>query len=246
MKKVLITGSSRWIWKAIAQQAYKEWYHVIVHGRSDSQKLNEIHASLPWSDKLVFDVSNQEAVNQNISTYIEEFGPIYGLVNNAWVRANPMKKIEDLDQKKAAIERETNVMGALYCMQAIIPKMQKSWWWSIVNIASIKWLYPLSTMSSLTFSATKSWLLSVTRSIAKAYATDNIRCNAICPWYVRTDQVNDRAPSTIERIKTWTLLWRMGEVDEISPLVTFLLWDQSSYLTWEDICIDGGYMIQWK
>src|SRR3990167_1488469 len=149
-KTILITGSSRGIGKATAELAHKQGYRVIVHGKTDSEELQKTHESLEGSQKLVFDVTDNRAVEMAL----KDLG-IDVLVNNAGIAINRMGDISDLDEAKAIEEYRTNVLGTLFCCQSVIPGMVAKKAGAIVNIASIKGHPNLATISTGTFAATK-------------------------------------------------------------------------------------------
>jgi len=245
-KTILITGSSRGIGRAIAKSASEKGYKVVVHGKSDSKELDSIHSEIEGSYKIAFDVSDQKSVLDGLSKIEKEFHPIDVLVNNAGIRANPMKTIEDLNVESARLEWDTNVLGTLYCIQGVIPNMLKNGFGSIVSISSIKGQYNLATTSSLTFSATKSAIISITKSLAKTYSEQGITINSVSPGYVETDQVADWNPDTLVRIKEGTLAGRMAKPEEIAGIVLFLASDEATYITGTDYLIDGGYSLKGK
>jgi len=118
---------------------------------------------------------------------------------------------------------------------------------SVINIASIKAVSNLATMSSFTYSMTKSAIVSMTKSLAKVYtSTKGIRFNVINPGYVETDLVNDWNEDTFKSINDGTLLGRIAKPSEIASLVMFLASSESSYLLGSEIIIDGGYLLQGK
>lgn len=243
---ILITGSSRGIGKAIATSAYKQGYRVIVHGKAESENLETIHNKLSGSYRIAFDISDQKAVLTGIKKIEENLGPINVLVNNAGVRANPMGDMEDLNVEGARQEWDTNVLGSLYCIQGVLPQMITKGKGSVISISSIKGHFNLATTSSLTFSATKSGIISITKSLAKTYAEKGIRFNSISPGYVETDQVKDWNTDTLDRIKKGTLAGRMAKPEEIAEIVLYLASDQANYVIGTDYLVDGGYSIKGK
>lgn len=242
MKTILVTGSSRGIGKAIAGLAHKQGYKVIVHGKSDSEELQKTHKELDGSVKAVFDVAEKEATHKAI----RELGHIDVLVNNAGVARNFLKDVSEMDDDKAIEEYRTNVLGTLHCIQAVLPGMLENKAGSIINIASIKGHYNLSTTSTLTFATTKAGLISLTKSLAKSYGDKGVRFNSVSPGYIETDQVSDWNEETFKRINDGTILGRIGNVDEVAPLVLFLASDEASYITGSDYLVDGGYSIKGK
>lgn len=240
MKTILVTGSSRGIGKAIAEMAAKKGYRVIVHGKNDSEELNKTHQLIADSEKTFFDISNKEAT---ISA-IQNLGPIDILVNNAGVARNFLKSLDEVDDEKAIEEYKTNVLGTLHCTQAVLPEMLERKSGVVINIASIKGHYNLSTLSTLTFAATKAGIISITRSLAKAYP--QIRFCSVSPGYIETDQVNDWNEETFKRINEGTILGRIGKPEEVASLVMLLASDEAGYITGADFLVDGGYSIKGK
>jgi NAD(P)-dependent dehydrogenase (short-subunit alcohol dehydrogenase family) len=191
-------------------------------------------------------VADEEAVKEQLGKVLPDVGNIDALVNNAGIRTNPMKRMEDYDEEAAIVEWKTNVLGAINCIDGVLPGMLARQEGSIVNVASIKGHFNLATTSSLTFSATKSGIISITKSLAKTYAKDGIRVNSVSPGYVKTDQVDDWDKDTFRRIEEGTLLGRMAELEEVAEVVMFLVSDKASYITGTDVLVDGGYSIAGK
>jgi 3-oxoacyl-[acyl-carrier protein] reductase len=244
MKTILITGSSRGIGKAIAALAHQQGYKVIVHGKTDSEALQQTHQELDGSLKAIFDVSDKQAVQSAVQSLLDEVGVIDVLVNNAGIARNFLKDVAEADDDKALEEYRVNVLGTLHCVQAVLPKMLETGSGSVVNISSIKGYANLATMSTLTFAATKAGVISVTKALAKAYP--QVRFNAVAPGYVETDQVNDWNQDTFDRINNGTILGRIAKPEEIAPLVMFLASDDASYITGAEFLADGGYAIKGK
>jgi 3-oxoacyl-[acyl-carrier protein] reductase len=244
MKTILVTGSSRGIGKAIAELAHTQGYKVIVYGKSDSDALNQTHKQLEGSHKVVFDVADKIAVKTEMEKLIKEVGSVDVLVNNAGVARNFLKDLREVDDVKAVEEFSTNVLGTLHCIQAVLPGMLEKGSGSVINIASIKGHPNLSTLSTLTFATTKAGIISLTKSLAKAYPT--VRFNSVSPGYIETDQVNDWNEETFKRIADGTIMGRIGKTEEVAPLVMLLASDESSYITGTDFLLDGGYSIKGK
>lgn len=245
-KNILITGSSRGIGAAIARLAHKQGYVVILNGKRESEKLDEIHRDLDGSHKLVFDISDKVQTYSAIRGWINKNGNIHYVVNNAGIARNFLKDISEMDDDLAIEEYKTNVLGTLHVVQSVIDEMKKDKKGSIVNIASIKGHSQLSTLSTLTYAPTKAGIISITTSLAKAYAEYGIRVNSVSPGYIETDQVKDWNQDTFERINNGTLAGRIGQPDEIAELVMFLISDKASYINGEDILADGGYKLKGK
>jgi 3-oxoacyl-[acyl-carrier protein] reductase len=244
MKTILVTGSSRGIGKAIANLAHQKGYTVIVHGKSDSGELEQVHKQLDGSLKTTFDVADKQATHAAIKSLLDEVGTIDVLVNNAGVARNFIKDVADVDDDKAIEEYKVNVLGTLHCVQAVLPKMLKTGSGSVINVSSIKGYVNLATMSTLTYASAKAGVISLTKALAKSYPT--VRFNVVAPGYVETDQINDWNEETFNRINNGTILGRIAKPEEIAPLIMFLASDEASYITGSEFLVDGGYSIKGK
>ncbi len=244
MKTILVTGSSRGIGKAIATLAHQKGYKVIVHGKSDSDELEQVHKELDGSLKTAFDIADKVATQAAIAELLKGVGTIDALVNNAGVARNFIKDVSEVDDDKAIEEYRVNVLGTLHCIQAVLPKMLEQKSGSVVNISSIKGYPNLATMSTLTYAPSKAGVISITKALAKSYPS--VRFNTVAPGYVETDQVNDWNEETFNRINRGTILGRIAKPEEIAPLVMFLVSDDASYVTGSDFLADGGYSIKGK
>ncbi|MDB5178123.1 MAG: short-chain dehydrogenase/reductase [Patescibacteria group bacterium] len=237
---ILITGSSRGIGKVIAQNAAAKGYNVIIHGRTDSKELNQTHQEIPGSTKTVFDISDRPATHQAIA----KLGPIDVLVNNAGMGHAGLKDISDVTDEHALEEYSVNVLGTLHCIQAVLPGMLKRENCSVINVASIKGHANLATLSSLTYAASKTSVIAITKALAKAYP--KVRFNSVSPGYVETDMATDWSPDTYERIKQGTIAGRIAQPEEIAGMILFLASTEAGYITGTDILVDGGYAIKGK
>jgi NAD(P)-dependent dehydrogenase (short-subunit alcohol dehydrogenase family) len=243
-KTILITGSSRGIGKAIAKLAHETGYTVIVHGKTESEELQKTGSELTGSIKVHFDVADKSATHKAIDEVMKQVGSIDVLVNNAGIGYTGFKDVAEIDDDNALEEYKVNVLGMLHCVQAVLPAMLQSGSGSVVNVASIKGQYRLTTMSSLTYGSTKAGIIALTKALAKNYPT--VRFNSVSPGYVETDTAQQWSPETFNKINSGTILGRIAKPEEIAPLVVFLASDKASYITGSDFLIDGGYSLKGK
>ncbi len=243
---ILITGSSRGIGRATAELAYKRGYKVILHGRSDTTELQEMHQQLEGSEKVFFDLEDKAATMNAMNELLNRVGVINILINNAGVDLNSVSDISEIDDEAALTEYKINVLGQIHCIQAVLPKMLEAGKGNIINVASIKAYPDMATMSSLTYGASKSGVFSITNSLAKTYSGHGIRVNAIAPGYVETDMAEKWTDDTRERINNGILLGRTAKPEEIAKVIMFLASDDSEYMTGSEVLVDGGYMLKGK
>jgi 3-oxoacyl-[acyl-carrier protein] reductase len=240
MKTILITGSSRGIGKAVAVLAASKDYKVIVHASTDSEQLQETNKEIANSVKTFFDVADKKAVDSAISG----LGAIDILINNAGIGRSGNKDIADADDEHALKEYKVNVLGTLHCIQAVIPGMVERGGGSIVNIASVKGHYNLTSMKSLTYGISKAGVIALTQALAKEFPT--VRINSVSPGYVNTEMSKGWPPETFEKIKNQTVAGRISQPEEIAQAILFLASDDASYATGTDLLIDGGFNIKDK
>lgn len=240
MKTILITGSSRGIGKAVAVLAASKGYKVIVHASMDSEELQKTHQEIPGSDKVFFDIANKQAV----SDAIEKLGPLDVLVNNAGIGRSRNADVADADDEQAIKEYRVNVLGTLHCIQAVMPGMIKRGGGSIVNVASIKGHFNLTSLKSLTYGISKAGVIAMTQALAKEYPM--VRINSVSPGYVQTEMSKGWPPETFEKIKNQTVTGRISQPDEIAHAILFLASEDASYATGTDLLVDGGFNIKDK
>lgn len=243
-KTVLITGASRGLGRKMADALATQGAHVVFNYRGDetaAMKLKEELLSLGAANvtALLFDVTNTAQMKAAVEKFVEENGPITGLVNNAGISKDQIvlrMKEEDVVQTI-----NTNLTSAIMLTQILSRSFLKAENVSVVNISSIVGL--MGNASQIAYSASKAGLIGFTKSYAKELASRNVRCNAICPGFITTDMTHALDEKVKEAYLTSIPLKRMGEAEEVANLVCFLLSKASSYITGETIKIDGGLYI---
>ena len=220
--------------------AAKNGYKVIVHGRTDTDDLKQVHREIEGSMKVVFDVTDRDAV----AKALEGIEQIDVLVNNAgWVKPG-ISDVQDINDEDAIYEYKVNVLGGLHCIQSVLPGMLERGSGSIVSVSSIKGHYSLGTLSSLTYAPSKAGVISLSKTLAKSYPS--VRFNTVSPGYIETDQAKGWDETVYAKIEDGTILERIGQPDEVANVIMFLASDSSSYVTGTDYLVDGGYSIKGK
>jgi len=243
-KKVLITGASRGLGKKMAEALATQGAHVIFNYRGDetaAMALKEELKNLGATDvsALKFDVTNTAQMKEAVEAFVNEHGPITGLVNNAGISKDQIilrLKEEDVEQTL-----KTNLTSAIMLSQILSRSFMKAEDVSVVNISSIVGL--MGNASQIAYAASKAGMIGFTKSFAKELASRNVRCNAICPGFITTDMTDALDEKVKEAYATSIPLKRMGDANEVANLVCFLLSRASSYITGETIKIDGGLYI---
>ena len=236
-KIILITGANRGIGHNILKKIATYGYTVIGTSRSKDGADTITEALKNSNGKgIVMDVTNQESINTSVSKIKEDYGTIYGLVNNAGItNDNLLMRMSD-EQWNTVIE--TNLTSLYRVTKSVIKDMMKERTGRVVNIGSIVGMMGNAGQSN--YSATKSGLLGFTKSLAREVSSRNINVNAISPGFIDTDMTRALSEEQIEALTKNIPLGRIASPDEVSSVVAFLLSDDSSYITGENINVNGG------
>ena len=236
-KVILVTGANRGIGLNIIQRLNDDGYTVIGTSRTDDGAniiSKEINSN--GGKGLKMDVTNQESIDSAIKNIQDEYGTLYGLVNNAGItNDNLLMRMTD-EQWLSVIE--TNLTSIYRVTKSIVKDMMKAREGRIVNIGSIVGMMGNAGQSN--YSASKSGLLGFTKSLARELSSRNINVNSISPGFIDTDMTKALSDDQIDNLSKNIPLGRIAESSEVSSVVSFLLSDDSSYITGENINVNGG------
>lgn len=241
-KKILITGGSRGIGKAVVRDAIAEGADVAFtyrHSTDDARALAaEISAAYPSQRCLAIecDVADEPAMDAAIKALIADFGGIDGLVNNAGITRDGVFARMNRSQWDSVLN--TNLGSMFNATKPLILQMVKQRGGAIVNITSVSAIYGNNGQTN--YSAAKAGIIGFTKSLSAEVSPQNIRVNAVAPGYVNTDMISILDPDTLDYIKSRISMRRLGNVEDIAPMVCFLLSDKALYITGQVIQIDGG------
>ena len=236
-KIILITGANRGIGHNILKKIATYGYTVIGTSRSKDGADIITEALKDSNGKgIVMDVTNQESINTSVSKIKEDYGIIFGLVNNAGITNDNLLMRMSEEQWNTVID--TNLTSLYRVTKSVVKDMMKARTGRIVNIGSIVGMMGNAGQSN--YSATKSGLLGFTKSLAREVSSRNINVNAISPGFIDTDMTRALSEEQIEALTKNIPLGRIASPDEVSSVVAFLLSDDSSYITGENINVNGG------
>ena len=239
-KVALVTGGSRGIGRAIAQELGKRGAQVVLsYAGNEAAATETVKAIVDAGGKakaIRFDVSDAEACSAAIDEVLKDFGRLDVLVNNAGVAIDGLLvRFKDADWDKTI---DTNLKGAFMLMRAVARPMMKQKGGAIVNVSSI--VAEMGNAGQAAYAASKAGLLGLTRSVARELASRNIRVNAVTPGFITTDMTAALSPELKEKMAEAIPLSRIGNAQEVASAVAFLASDAASYITGEVLKVNGG------
>ena len=238
MKTVLVTGASRGIGAACAEEFSKNGWHVILNYNKSAEQAQKL-ASQISAKPVKADVSDANEV-QNLQVLLKNEGiHIDCIVNNAGIAEECL--FTDITETAWDRMFKYNVKSAFLVTKAFLPDMILRKNGSIINISSI-WGETGASME-VHYSASKAAVIGMTKALAKELAPSGIRVNCVCPGYVDTDMNKRFGKEVVEEISGEIPLGRIALPDEIAKSVYFLATESASYITGQIIGVNGGWNI---
>ncbi|QSX33917.1 3-oxoacyl-ACP reductase FabG [Shewanella avicenniae] len=239
-KRVLVTGASRGIGKAIALRLAQSGHDIALHYRSRQdaaeQTAAEIQALGVQVSLLRFDVADRAACRAAIEQNIADHGAYYGLVLNAGIAQDTAFPAMTADEWDSVIH--TNLDGFYNVVHpALMPMIQTRQGGRIVTLSSVSGL--AGNRGQVNYSASKAGIIGATKALALEVAKRKITVNCIAPGIIDTEMVEN---FTDELVKQMVPLRRMGKPEEIAGLANFLLSDEAAYITRQVISVNGGML----
>jgi 3-oxoacyl-[acyl-carrier protein] reductase len=230
-KTALVTGASRGIGRAIAEELARGGASVVVGYRSGKDEAEELAGSI-GGRAVQADVSNADDAKR----LVDEAGDLDILVNNAGLtRDGLLARMPDDDWRTVL---ETNLSSVFYTCRAVTRPMMKKRAGSIVNISSIVGVH--GNWGQTNYAASKAGIIGFTKSLARELGSRNVRANVVAPGYVKT-QLTDVLPEDATAAMLGnTPLGRLGDPHDVAGAVRFLCSDDASFITGEVLLVDGG------
>ena len=230
-KLALVTGASRGIGRAVAEELARAGASVVVGYRSGKDEAEELAAAI-GGRAVQADVSSPDDARR----LVEEAGDVDILVNNAGLtRDGLLARMPDDDWRTVI---ETNLSSVFYTCRAVTRPMMKKRGGSIVNISSIVGVH--GNWGQTNYAASKAGIIGFTKSLARELGSRNVRANVVAPGYVRTALTDVLPDAATEAMVSQTPLGRIAEPEEVAGAVRFLASAQASFITGEVLLVDGG------
>lgn len=240
-KTAIITGANRGIGFAtveiFAEQGAAIWACARTQSDDFENKMKEIAISNSVTiTPVYFDVTDEAAVKDAIKTIGQSSKSIDILVNNAGVSVEKLFSMTSFEVMQKTME--VNFLAQVCLAQLVSRYMMKAKKGSIVNVASVAGIE--SEQGGLAYGSSKAAIIFSTKTMALELGSYGIRANSISPGFIATDMWNGRNNKIREKILSETPLARQGLPREVANAILFLASDMSSYITGQNIVIDGG------
>jgi 3-oxoacyl-[acyl-carrier protein] reductase len=238
-RTAFVTGASRGIGRACAIALAQAGARVAIAARQ-RDRLEQVAEQIRGSGGEVYvveiDMASSESIRSALATAAREYSRIDILVNNAGITrdglAMRMKK-EDWD-----LVLQTNLSGAFFAIQQVLPAMMRERWGRIINISSV--VGESGNPGQANYAASKAGLIGLTKSLAQEIASRNITVNAISPGFIETDMTEALSAEVQERLLGSIPMKRLGAPEDVAAAVRFLASDDAAYITGHVLDVNGG------
>lgn len=184
------------------------------------------------------DITSKESVDAMVKTVLDTFGRIDILVNNAGISQKVTVEDMTLDDMKRIFN--VNMFGLFLCSQAVLEPMKKQKYGRIVNLSSVSGKRGGGIFGGAHYSASKAGVLGFSKNLAREVAADGITVNSVCPGLINTEIWKSLPKEQADKIIADIPAGRPGEPQEVADTICFLASKEASYITGEDIDINGG------
>jgi len=240
MRNVVVTGGSRGLGLGIVRKLAGEYRVIAVARKPTDQLTSAIETAGPAIQGGIhfapFDLARIDEIAGFVRGLRKEFGPIYGLVNNAGVGFDGALSLMSNSRIEEMVR--LNTISPIVLTKYVVRSMMSDGGGRIVNVASITGFSGHSGLS--VYSGTKASLIGFTRSLAREVGRMGVNVNAVAPGFVDTDMTSELNPEQRQKIVRRSALRRLTEVDDVADAVHFLLSCQSKSITGTVLTVDAG------
>jgi 3-oxoacyl-[acyl-carrier protein] reductase len=241
MKRVLVTGSSRGIGRAVALRLAKDGFAVVTHAVRNLDAARDVAAECasisgqPVQDALAFDLADRAAVAAALEADMAAHGVYFGVVANAGVNADAPFPILEGEMWDRVID--TDLTGLYNLLKPVVmPMVSNRVRGRIVALSSVSGI--AGNRGQVNYSAAKAGVIGAVKALAVELAKRGITVNAVAPGVIETEMA-----ATIEfqdEVKKAIPMRRFGTPEEVAGVVAFLFRDEAAYVTRQVISVNGG------
>ena len=241
-KVALVTGGNGGIGLGMAKGLAEAGATIMVAGRDGDKNKQAVKALGGNADSVAADMAEESGVRAVIDATVQKFGRLDILVNNAGI--NIRKSPQDYSLEEWHRVLNINLTSLFVCCQAAYPHL-KARGGKIINIGSMMSIFGASFAAP--YGASKGGVVQLTKSLASAWATDNIQVNAVLPGWIDTELTKgarEQVSGLNEKVLARTPAARWGTPDDMAGIAVFLASLASDFITGTAIPVDGGYSAQ--
>jgi 3-oxoacyl-[acyl-carrier protein] reductase len=241
MLNVIVTGGSRGLGLAIASALASAAYQVISIARSETEEFRAAAEATAREAKGAlhfrsFDLAESRGHGRLVRALRKEFGPLYGLVNNAGIGTHGLLTMMRDDELERLVR--VNTIAPLILTKYVLRSMMVEKSGRIINVASVVASTGASGLSA--YAATKASLVGLTRSLAREVGPLGITVNAIAPGYLHTDMTRGMSEEDRSRIERRSALRRLADTGDVAAACEYLLSEKARNITGTVLTIDAG------
>ena len=236
-KKVLVTGSSGGIGRAIALAAAQAGYEVVAHYNNGKEKAESLKAEIESlggkCSLLQFNISDRADCTVKLEKWSEENGAFWGIILNAGIARDDV--FPALTDEKWDSVIHTNLDGFYNVLKPLVMPLCRKKRGRIITIASVSGI--IGNRGQVNYSASKAGIIGATKALATELASRKITVNCIAPGLIETDMVKELP---LEQMLSTIPMGRAGKPEEVASLAVYLLSEGASYITRQVISVNGG------
>ena len=236
-KKVLVTGSSGGIGRAIALAVAQAGYEVVAHYNNGKEKAENLKAEIESlggkCSLLQFNISDRADCTAKLEKWSEENGAFWGIILNAGIARDDV--FPALTDEKWDSVIHTNLDGFYNVLKPLVLPLCRKKRGRIITIASVSGI--IGNRGQVNYSASKAGIIGATKALATELASRKITVNCIAPGLIETDMVKDLP---LEQMLSTIPMGRAGKPEEVASLAVYLLSEGASYITRQVISVNGG------
>ncbi|SHF86958.1 3-oxoacyl-[acyl-carrier-protein] reductase [Lampropedia hyalina DSM 16112] len=237
----LVTGASRGIGAAIAQELATQGYTVIGTATTEAgaQGITTALQGFAPSHGVVLNVNDGAAVEALIEGIVKEQGGLHVLVNNAGITRDTLAMRMKDDDWDAVLD--TNLKAVFRVSRTVIKPMMKQRYGRIINITSV--IGAMGNAGQSNYAAAKAGVAGLTRSLARELGSRNITVNAVAPGFIATDMTHALPEAQQQALQAQIPLGRLGLPQDIAHAVAYLASEQAGYVTGQELHVNGGMLM---